>query len=63
MVCIINTFAAFALSYAGVLCAQTQTNAAYPNKPIRLIVPFAPGGGTNIIARLIGLELTGTSQW
>ena len=31
---------------------------AYPTKPIRLISPFAPGGGASIIARYIGQALT-----
>jgi len=42
------------LATAGVVCAQTN----YPNKSIRLVVPSAPGGGTDIIARLIGQGLT-----
>ena len=48
------------LSATTMLPAQAQTNAAanYPNKPIRLLVPFTPGGSTDILARSIGQELT-----
>lgn len=38
-------------------CTQIRAQAKYPVKPIKFIVPFAPGGGTDAMARLIAQKL------
>lgn len=44
-----------AISFAAASSAFAQ---AYPDKPIRIIVPYAPGGFTDIVSRLVAKEMT-----
>ncbi len=48
-----------ALATTPVVPALAQT---YPSKPIRLIVPFPPGGGNDILARTVGQKLTDSTR-
>lgn len=50
-----------ALAAAACGIGGAQAADSYPNKPIRIIVPYPAGGGTDTIARLIGTQLT--NRW
>jgi tripartite-type tricarboxylate transporter receptor subunit TctC len=50
--------AALLTTAATPLNAQTDPAATYPNRPIRVIVGFAAGGGNDIFARLVGARLS-----
>ena len=49
-----NLRLAFVALFAAAGMAHAQV---YPHKPVRMIVPFAPGGGTDIVARAIALRV------
>jgi len=45
------------LSVAAAVSTPSMAAEPYPNKPVRLIIPFAPGGGADVVGRLIALKL------
>ena len=51
-----RVIAASALLLPGI--ALAQSSASYPDKPIRLVVPFAVGGGLDVVGRMVGQKLT-----
>jgi tripartite-type tricarboxylate transporter receptor subunit TctC len=40
------------------LATQARAQSDYPNKPVRILVPFAPGGFVDVAARLVGQKLS-----
>ena len=53
---LIKLFVMMVLSIASASFAATKQD--YPNKPLRLIVPFPPGGGNDILARTVSQRLS-----
>ena len=48
---------ALAAVCAAIVCGGAHAQ-PYPSKPVRIVVPYAPGGGVDIVARAVGQELT-----
>jgi len=47
-----------ALAVAALACTGAWAQANYPNRPVRMVAAYPPGGGVDIAARLIALKLT-----
>jgi hypothetical protein len=50
-----RALAAFAILFAGANAASAQ---GWPNRPIRMIVPYTAGGYTDLMARLVGQKIS-----
>jgi tripartite-type tricarboxylate transporter receptor subunit TctC len=46
------------LAFAGVPAAPSAQQAAYPAKPVKLVIPYPPGGGTDITGRAMAQKLS-----
>lgn len=57
-----RAFAVAALAVAGLPLASLA-DSGYPTQPVKLIVPFPPGGGTDIVARLITESIRTSTGW
>jgi len=48
----------FTVAVAGMLCVGLTIAAEYPVRSIRIVVPFPPGGNTDVLARILGQKVT-----
>lgn len=48
----------FALVFCAAVALPAAAQDAYPSRPVKVLVPYAPGGATDIIARIVAAKLT-----
>ena len=53
MKCIFRQTIVLPLVIFGAGAVHAQPNANYPNRPVRMIVPFAPGGASDFVGRIL----------
>jgi tripartite-type tricarboxylate transporter receptor subunit TctC len=59
----LSTFRAALLCVVGLVLGGVEAgaqSAAYPDRPVKILVPYAPGGATDIVARIIGEQMRQT---
>jgi tripartite-type tricarboxylate transporter receptor subunit TctC len=59
MTCRPLSLTTLALLLASSVLASTAPAASWPERPVRIIIPWPPGGSTDIVGRLLAAELTG----
>lgn len=52
-----KTFVTSIVATAALMLGAVSASAEYPEKPVTIVVPYAPGGATDVVARVVGEEL------
>jgi tripartite-type tricarboxylate transporter receptor subunit TctC len=58
-----NVLALTAAAWSLALPLAAQAQAAYPKEPIRLVVPFPPAGGTDVVSRMLVDKVSAGTGW